>query len=204
VVLRKKHSKLCADKVFTEEYRVKLYRLTKKYFNTYSRLDRAGKVDGQTYAWLTMKVHEMQYMLGHLGLVDYKPAYQNNYLRDYKVVVNTLPKFRDNSITANEANHVDDCILRYLGNLELNTKTFHSKYRNPLECAKYGLRWILSKPIEFLGGFGIVSDAKVKQYVGSQLFKGVHGLVWLAGAVVTMVEIFRLLISYWPQVPRIF
>lgn len=192
VVLRKKHSKLCADRGFTEEYRDKYNRLVKKYFSTYNRLDRAGQLDGKAYAWLTMKINEMQFMMGNLGKVDYRPAFQNNYLRDYKVVLNTMPKFRNDSITESEASFVDDCLLKYLGELDKGIEIFHSKYHNPIDCFQYGFRKILSFPIELLGWLGIISNSSVKKALGSQVFNVVKGLLWLAGAVVAVVEFYKL------------
>jgi hypothetical protein len=204
IVLRKKHRKLCADREFTEEYRDKYNRLVKKYFSTYSRLDRAGQLDGKAYAWLTMKINEMQFMMGYHGIVDYRPAFQNIYLRDYKVLLNTIPKFRNDTITESEASFVDDCLLKFLGVLDTGIETFRTKYRNPVDCVQYGFRKILSFPIEFLGWFGVISNDAVKKTLGSQVFKIVNGLVWIAGAIVTMAEIYKLIEGLWPQVTRIF
>ena len=199
VVLRRKYNKLCADKKFAEEYREWFYRLQKKYFSTYNRLDRAGKLDSKAYSWLTMNVDKMQFMLGRFGLANYKSAYQANYLRDYKVLANTLPKFRNNSIHEDDASLVDDCLLRYSGYLDKGIEIFRSKYLNPIECAKYGLRRIMSVPIELLGWFGVFSDAKVKQFLGGQFFKGVNGLVGLAGAVVAIVEFWKLFAGFFAE-----
>ncbi len=193
VTLRKKHRMLCSNKAFTVEYREKLYALTKKYFRTYNRLDRAGEIESRTYEWLTMNVNEMQFMMGYLGVVDYRPAYHTNYLVNYKIVVNTLPKFRDNSITEDDTSRVDDCLLRYLGSLNASIKTFNSKYLNPMECAKYGMRWIMSVPIELLGWFGLMTEGEVKKAVGSKLFRLVNGLVWLMGAIVGVYDLYQLI-----------
>lgn len=199
VVLRRKHNKLCADREFTEKYRNKFNQLVKKYFRTYNKLDRAGQLDGNAYTWLTTNINEMQYMLGNLGLVDYKPAYQSNYLPNYKILLNTVPKFRNDSINESEASFVDDCLLKYLGELEKGIDIFRSKYCNPIDCLQYGVRKILSTPVELLGWFGIISDSVVRKTLASRLFEVIKGLLGLAGAIVTAVEFYKLIKNCWPD-----
>jgi len=62
-----------------------------------------------------MDSNKIQYMMRHYGVVGYTPPFGKYRDTQYHVIINTLPKFRDNSLTRDDIHLVDDCLLRYLG-----------------------------------------------------------------------------------------
>lgn len=121
VVLRKSYV-LTQEKLdFTSEYRNQFVSFVNNFNKTYNRFERRGEVDHEKYVWLTKNANKMQGILGQTGLMEYIGPFQQYTISNYNIIINTIPKFRDNTITDFDINSADDCLLRYIGIVEEHT-----------------------------------------------------------------------------------
>jgi len=150
--------KSITDKIdFAQEYRSHFIELTNKYFENYDSWTRSGTLDREKYTWLTKNVSRMQSSLGGFGIMDYITPFQTMKFSNYQIIINTIPKFRDDSVKEFDVNAVDDCLLRYVGNLERLSEKTQKNLKNPFIWFREGFREILSIPIFILNWFGIIS-----------------------------------------------
>jgi hypothetical protein len=164
---------------FSHEYREKFIELANKYFKTYERFRESGNLDQQLYIWLTLNVSKIQNQLGGFGRLSIQPPFQNYIIHDYQVIANTLPKFKEGIVESQEANMVDDCLLRYIGHLNGNNQENLSSLKNPVIWFREGFKEILSVPISILNWFGILSKRTVDNIKESLIFKVISGLIAL-------------------------
>lgn len=52
-----------------------------------------------------------------MGVMTFKPAFQNYVINNYPLIINTIPKFSDGTIESFEIKSVDNSLLRYIGSL---------------------------------------------------------------------------------------
>ena len=175
---------------FAGEYRNKFIEFSNKYFETYDRWSRAGDFDGQLYVWLTTNVSKIQGNLGSFGIMDYIAPFQTYRVSNYQIIINTLPKFRDETVIDFDVNSVDDCLLRYIGYLEEYCQDTQNNLRNPIVWFREGFKEIISIPLFILSSFGIFSRRTVDNIMDSVIFKifaGLIALVTLVSGLVTIV-----------------
>lgn len=178
---------------FAREYRNKFIEFANKYFETHEPWIRSGDIDSELYVWLTMNVSKIQSYVGSFGIMSYRPAFQNYIINEYKIIVNTIPKFREGQIESTDAGSVDDCLLRYIGHLEEYQKNTNQNLRNPIIWFREGFREILSIPIFILGWFGIISNRTLNSIKSSLIYKVISGLI----ALVTLVSgIVTIIVGY--------
>jgi hypothetical protein len=186
----KRHSRIVEKIDFAGEYRDKFVELANKYFQNYDRYNRSGTLDNELYVWLTLNVNKMQGNLGGAGVMDYSAPFQMYRVHNYQIVINTIPKFRDGSVENFDINSVDDCLLRYIGQLEEYGKDTLRNLKNPIIWFREGFREVLSIPIFILNWFGIISSRTVYSIKDSLIYKAISGLialVTLVSGVVTIV-----------------
>lgn len=179
-----RHSRVIKNIVFASEYRSKFADFSKKYFKTYERRSRSGNFDYELYVWLTKNVSKIQNNIGSFGVVKYKPEFQN-----YKIIINTIPKFRNGHIKSFDVEIVDDCLLRYIGHLEEDLKETQKDLRNPIVWFREGFKEIMSIPILILSWFGIISNQTVNSINNSLIYKVISGLIALITLVSSVVTI---------------
>ena len=184
-----RHSRVVKKIDFAEEYRNKFVEFTNKYFKTYEHYSSSGDFDGELYVWLTMNVNKIQNFVGSFGVVSYKPAFQNYMINNYQIIINTIPKFREGKVKNIDVGAVDDCLLRYIGYLEENSKDTLKNLRNPIIWFREGFREILSIPIFILSWFGIISNRTVNSINDSLIYKVIAGLIALVTLVSGLVTI---------------
>lgn len=160
-------------------------------FNANSGFDFARKVDEDLYVWLTLNVSKAQRILGHVGIMDTFVAPLGRFTaRNYHILLNTLPKFRDNTIHDSEIGFADDCMLRYLGEVDELKSKFKRELKNPFIWFNKGIKEILSIPILLLSWFDILSFGavdKARSGVFYNLFSGFVSLIMLVSALVTII-----------------
>lgn len=184
-----RHSIVMENIEFAGEYRNKFIKFSNKYFETYDRWSRAGDFDRQLYVWLTMNVSKIQENLGAFGILDLIAPFQTYRVSNYQIVINTIPKFRDGSVSEVEVNSVDDCLLRYIGYLEEFRLDTRRNLRNPIIWFREGVRELLSLPIFLLSWFGIISKRTVTSIKDSLIYKVISGLIALVTLVSGLVTI---------------
>lgn len=184
-----KHSRVLKKIDFGVEYRNKLIEFSNKYFETYDRWSRADHFDRQLYVWLTMNVNKIQGNLGTFGIMDYIAPFQTYKISNYQIVINTIPKFRDETVRDFEVNSVDDCLLRYIGYLEEYSQDTQKNLKNPIVWFREGFREVLSIPIFMLNWFGIISSRAVNSIQDSLIYKVLSGLIALVTLVSGLVTI---------------
>lgn len=175
---------------FAREYRSKFIEFANKYFQDYNRYNRTGEFDGELYVWLTMNVNKIQNNVGNFGIMSYKPAYQNHYISNYAIILNTIPKFRAGQIENFDVTSVDDCLLRYLGLTQDYKKDTEKNIKNPIIWFREGIKTILSIPIFILSWFGLLSHRTFDNILDSAIYKiltGIVALVTFTSGLVTII-----------------
>lgn len=185
-----RHSKFVKEIDFANKYRNKFNQFANKYFQSYGRFNSiSGEFDGELYVWLTMNVNKIQGNLGTFGLVNYVAPFQTYKVSNYQIVLNAIPKFRDGSVKDFDTHWVDDCLLRYIGHLEENSKEIKKNLRNPIVWFSEGIKEILSIPIIILGWFGIISNRTIDSVKDSLIYRVISGLVALVAFISGVVTI---------------
>ena len=128
----KRLSSIVKEIDFANEYRNNFGRFTNKYFENHDQWSHSGNIDGELYVWLTLNVNKIQNIMGSMGEMTFKPAFQNYFVPNYEIIINTIPKFREGRVEAFEVNSVDDSLLRYIGYQEENRKSIVSFLKNPI------------------------------------------------------------------------
>lgn len=185
------HRKVIDAHNFICEYRDKFIGFANKYFENYDRIcGIRGSFDGELYTWLTKNVNKAQELLGHTGTMEYIAAFRQYRISNYQIVINTLPKFRDGSVEIFDVNSTDDCLLRYLGQLDEIFEKSKKTLKNPVIWFKIGIQEIVSIPLFVLHWFGIFSNRTVNRIIGGTLYKiitGIIALVTLISGLVTII-----------------
>lgn len=178
------------DFEFAFDYRDKFVSFANTFLSTYNQFSRNGTIDNEKYVWLTKYVTKIQTELGPFGIMDYIASFQRYQVKNYQIIVNSLPKFRDQSIDKFEINSVDDCLLRYIGNLEEVINQIKRKIKNPIIWFQEGIQAILSIPLYLLSWFGIISSRSIFKLKNNFIFKlitGIAGLVAFISGLVTII-----------------
>lgn len=175
---------------FANKYRNIFVEFANKYFKNYSHLSGLGNLDEEIYVWLTLNVTKIQGDLGTLGVMEYIAPFKAYSISNYQIIINTIPKFRDGSVTNFDVNSVDDCLLRYIGDLNGISSETDKNMKNPIIWFREGIREIISVPIFFLNWFGIISNSTVNSIKNSLIFKviaGLFSLITFFSALVTII-----------------
>jgi hypothetical protein len=178
------------DLKFAFEYRDKFVSFANTFLSTYNQFSHNGTVDNEKYIWLTKYVTKIQSDMGPFGIMDFIAPFQTFQVKNYQIVVNSIPKFRAQNIDKFEINSVDDSLLRYIGNLEEIINQVHKKIKNPIIWFQEGIQSILSLPLHILSWFGIISRQlifKVKDNIIFKLITGIAGLVAFISGLVTII-----------------
>jgi hypothetical protein len=189
ITLLRRQNKYVQKHNFAFDYREKFIELSNKYFATI--YDRNGTLDSELYMWLTKNVNKMQADLGHLGTMHYVAPFQIYQIKNYQIVINTLPKFRNGQVEDFDINSADDSLLRYIGVLEKALESIRKKIKNPIICFKEGFQEVISLPLYIFNWFGLLSDNSVSKVTTNIIFKifaGISGLVAFASGIVTIVQ----------------
>jgi hypothetical protein len=176
---------------FTNKYRNCFVEFANNFYKTYDKWDRQGEIEHEKYVWLTMNGNKMQGMLGMTGIMGYIAPFQRYTVSNYNIVLNTIPKFRDKSITEFEVNSTDDCLLRYIGITDEIVKDRLKQVKNPFLWIKQGFTEFFSLPIYLLNWFGILPDRFVGRITSNMIFKiltGIGGLVTFISGLVTIIQ----------------
>jgi hypothetical protein len=174
---------------FANEYRNKFNDFVNKYFQTYDQRNRSGNFDNESYIWLTMNMDKIQSHVSILGTVSYQSAFRGYMIKNYQVIINTIPKFRQGLVDSSEVGMVDDCLLRYLGKLEEYSNGAQKNLNNPIVWFREGFREVLSIPIFILNWLGIISNRRVNAIKDSLVYKAISGFIALLAFLSSIITI---------------
>jgi hypothetical protein len=190
IILYHRHSWIVKRLIEVHVFREKFIEFSNIYFSSYDKYSRSGEVNNTLYVWLTMNVNKIQEDMGYFGVVDYIAPFRTHKVSNYRVLLNTLPKYRDGEVRDQDVNLVDDCLLRYIGFAKEKETMASKNLKNPLVWFREGIKYLLSIPIFILNMFGIFSARTVERITDNVLFKiisGIIALVTLASGLVTII-----------------
>lgn len=176
---------------FANEFRSRFINLTNHYFSTYDNWNRKGEIDHQEYFWLTKNVNTMQGNLGKTGVMHYMAPFQSYQIPHYQIVINTLPKLRDNTVVEFDINASDDALIRHLGILEELIIVNNAELKNPFKWFQIGFHKIMSLPLMILNWFGIIGNNTLYTIMANTIYKffsGIIGLVTFVSGIVTIIQ----------------
>lgn len=191
ITIRRRYTLLIEQYNFASRYRMNFMNFVNKYFENFDSWNRRGNLDSDLYVWLTKNANRIQGDLGNLGTMDYVAPFQIYHIKNYQILINTIPKFRAGKVEDFDINSADDCLLRYIGILETVLVQLRKKMINPVIWFKEGFQFLISLPLYIFNWFGIVSDATVSKVTANVVFRllaGVSGLVTFASGIVTIIQ----------------
>lgn len=157
----------------------------------------SGGEDSVTYSWLVNRSQKLQRIMGTYGLMDYRPAFQNYYVRNHQIIINFIPELRRafNSMFSGDqinffADSIQESIVRYAGSLEDRQTFIQKDLKNPIQWINEGIGTILKVPLDILYTFKLLSYGTVNSIAGSTLFKLVKLLAFILGLVSAIMTIF--------------
>lgn len=161
------------------------------FYETYDKYERRGNIQSEKYTWLTKNANKMQILLDKTGIITYVDPSRNYSVPNYHLIINILPKFRQDSLHYNEVVMVEDSLIRYNGILEEWLELHLKELNNPFHWFKYGFKEFFGLPLYIINWFGIISDKTVTNITSNIIFKvlsGVGGLVTFISGIVTILQ----------------
>lgn len=184
-ILKRLNSKI-SEINFTSEYRNTFVEFATQYLNPEDK-----QFNGEKYLWLTKNANKIQSNIGHTGMMDYIAPFRSHIIKNYQIILNTLPKFRDGSVESFDINSVDDALIRYVGDLEELEGYYRKRIKNPLIWFQEGVNEILGLPLLILTSFGILSQRsmyRIKHNIIFRVISGIVGLTSFIAAIVTIIQ----------------
>jgi len=175
-----RHGRLAEQSALAYEYLSK--------FNTFAN-SYTSSFYAQLYFWLVSKSDKIQSQMGFCGIADYRPPFANYIMRNYQILVNTLPQMRTRKAMADNVAMCEDALIRYIGLIDDSLAYSASRLKNPLVWLQEGARLILAIPIITLQWVGLISPTKVDAVTLNPLFRVFSGIVLLLGLVASLLTI---------------
>lgn len=169
-----------------------------EFTDRFIRYVRGGGQDDALYVELTQRVNRIQREVGSHGIMAiYRPPFSSVGFRDYQILVNMLPEYRqaanDLILQRNQApqyaDAIRDVLLRYSGGLQELEGDTRRDLKNPLVWFREGVRALLSLPLLALRELGVLSPSLSASILGSGLLKIGTGILALVALVAGLVEI---------------
>lgn len=189
-------------------------------FTEFCQSMSANNFDNNIYSILMRKSEEIQKLLGHYGIMaTYQASRYDNIYRNYQVIVNELPKIRDNysnisnmlspkiilSCIEESINLITDSLLRKSGEMERLNNMYIKELKNPFIWLRSGIQFIITSPIIIVCWSGLI-EYQVYVRITNNFFvrfmSFVIVMVELYGTVVTIVtgnQAFKKIISPYVQ-----
>lgn len=174
ICLLREFSRLKDDRDLAEDFLGRL----KEYVDS-------GGQDGDAYTWLIHRSPRMQARIGPLGIVSYRPPFENYIIHNYPVILNLVPELRRyfTIYSTRQAQHcaalVAETLIRYIGFVDDLLEDTKRDLRNPVVWFREGVQFVLAIPFSFLSWIGLISTSTVDKVTNSGLFKAISALVSL-------------------------
>jgi len=188
----RKRKALIAKHSFAAEYLNK--------FNEFSgQLLKQEKLNEMSFVWLTKNVDKMQEMLGVIGTVQYRPAFERYIFGDYQILINTLTQITNRMAHEDDIRSCISILIRFVGILENLENNIKKDFRNPLVWFFEGIRLVITSPLYLLYSFGLMGSSTAERLSESPLARLVSGIIALAGFLASIVQI----LQGWDDVIRL-
>ncbi|MFN7116939.1 MAG: hypothetical protein ACK4TA_09090 [Saprospiraceae bacterium] len=129
------------------------------------------------YERLLKSSYSLQTEIDILEKMSYRPAFAPYIIKNYQVLINTIPKFRDGTIDVVDINFADDSLIRYIGFVEnLLSMEIHNLY-NPLKWFHSGISALINLPFRVLSSFGLISSSREQQILTHINFKQLSSVI---------------------------
>lgn len=178
---------------FATEYQTKFRELA-VYYSDKSKCNEKNYCN--VYTWLTKNVTNIQHLIGDFGVFNtYSEPYSQFIHSKYEIIVNTLPKFRSQTVGDQSVSDVDDCLIRFIGYKENQIKQLETKRRNPFKLFVAGIKKIVAIPLWIVLLFGIYDDKTINKAKESFLFNVISLVVSLLMILSTIITV----VTGWEQ-----
>ncbi|WP_144506468.1 hypothetical protein [Bacillus mycoides] len=172
-----------------------------EYLNKY--LVKPNSPEGNVlFNYLIKNSQKSQALLGDLGYIDYRPAFENHIIKNYPLLVNTIPSLRSNKVldplsSLARNNPIDEeflwvhnHLMMRIGYYEEREKKVRKEIRNPFILLKEGVQFIVTLPIALMYWTGLIKYSTLNRVSDYFIFKFLNFLIILIGflsAIVTLV-----------------
>jgi hypothetical protein len=169
-----------------------------EFAERFGRYVAGGGQDEAVYIELTERVGRMQRELGPHGVMAmYRPPFAQFAFRDYQIVVNMLPDYRQaandwvlqRSQAPQYAAAIRDVLVRYSGALKELEADVRTDLRNPLIWFREGVRAVLTSPVRLMTSLGILTPSLGATVIGSGLLRVGAGIIALITLLAALVQI---------------
>lgn len=170
---------------FTYEFRNKFVEFSNQY------LGQTQTFNSQIYEWLMTNTVKIQTIVGYNGIIEYIAPFNKYVVPNYHIIANSIPKFRDGTVSNLDIQWVDDCLLRRMGVLKEKIKKDNREIRNPFMWFGKGIKNLISFPIYMISWLGIIpvkSALKITSNAFFNFISGIASLIVIISGIVTIVE----------------
>jgi hypothetical protein len=148
-------------------------------------------------AGVLQRVTRMQREIGSHGVAAvYRPPFANYIVRDFDMLTNFLPLYRQSTqdwVLRNQAaQYADprrDALLRYSGSLNDWAVAARGDLRKPIAWFRQGVRTVIASPVSLLASLGVVSFRTASRITDSWLTRMTSGLIGIVTLVAAAVQI---------------
>ncbi len=130
-----------------------------------------GRASNDNYIWLSKKSGQMQADLAGNGYIEFLDRNIGIHVPQYQLIVNSIPKFRDQSINSWEIAACENCLLRHIGTYERQLANINKDFKNPITWFRRGMTFILQIPVKLLQWFGLINNKATSSIIESRPFK---------------------------------
>lgn len=176
---------LYANKKVVQLYETKL--------NSLIKLLNENKNISKEYDYLNKKCYEVQNILGIYGIaIDYIDPIRNVKFKNYQILTNCTNEIAAysragiNKFAIESGQIINDCIGKYLGYVETETKKLLWSLINPFIWIRDGIRVIVRLPIYLLYWTGIIEYSNYIKMETSIITK-IIDVLGFVGTVITIV-----------------
>ena len=188
---------------FVIEYRNRFIDLSNSFTEFKSRFYQTEeRINPEEYAWLTRNADKVQSLLGHIGRMHYIAPFRAYEIKNYEIILNTLPKFLERTAESFDINYVYNCLLRFDGIMEIKSISLEKAIKNPFIWFRQGIQNIFDILIYILNWFGILNDNKVTKILTNSIYKfitGIFALVAFVSGIVTIIQGKDITIQFFKQ-----
>ena len=147
----------------------------------------ARSVNQNMYHWLTLNVAKAQRLAGRRGIGIFVAPFNAYRVNNSELLVCLLPFFANDNISPSGVTTMDSILTMSIGHYEEVEREYISALRNPIKWFQYGVRFIISLPIQLLNWFGIINEQTVERFTANAVFKIGAGIVALISFVSSVV-----------------
>lgn len=175
---------------FADEYRNRFIKVCDEYSENRNKASNR-KFDPNDYMWLMMNVNKIQTQLGGDGIMHYIAPFQTHTIPNYEIILNTLPKLRNNKIEEFDINYSDDSLLRHIGKVQESYDLDRKRIKNPLMWLVVGFDKVTLFPFYLFQLFGILEPStiyRISQTILFKIIRGLIGLITLVGSIMSIIQ----------------